>query len=323
MTDLTLSARRFDPVDMSAVAPPAALEVWAFDAILDARFSTFLSYWAAAVAANPSLPVYDVTALRGNPVGFLQRVDAFREGLVRQRVNEAALATFLIFAQGADLDARAAEYNTLRAAGESDASLRLRALLAWENLSIGGSFGGYEYQARSVTPADILDCAVYGYNDAPGVAKGEVRIVLTGTGGQGIVPASILSRVSQRFTGAATRAVRKVNDWPISVAPAAIVPYAVDATLVIPQGADPATVLAAQQAAVMQYAGGRFRIGSFVDASSLSAALVGSNSNAVRAAILRAPFAGPVDLSNPPIIGGGPFDAPLMTSLTLNYEVAA
>ena len=180
MSELILSARRFDMVDLSAVARPDALELWSFDAILAARMNTLLGYWDEARAKDPSLPVFNVSALETDPIKILQRVDAFREGLVRQRVNEAVVSTFLLFAQGADLDARAAEYNTIRAIGETDASLRLRALLAWENLSIGGSFGGYEYQARSVAPSDILDCAVYGHDDAPGVDRGEVRIVLLG-----------------------------------------------------------------------------------------------------------------------------------------------
>lgn len=320
MTDVLLPARRFDVVDIAAVATPAALEAWTFDAILDARFSTFLTYWAQAVAADPTLPMYDVTKLRGNPVGFTQRVDAFREGLLRQRVNEAVLATFLLFAVGADLDARAAEYNTFRAPGESDASLRLRALLAWENLSIGGSYGGYEYQARSVAPSEILDCAVFGH-EAPGVPKGEVRIVVLGAGGRGVASPTLLAKVDQRFNGPDRRSVVKVNDKVVVVA-ANVPSYAIDATLVIPRGADPQVVLDAQRASAAQYAAYRHRIGGFVDAPGILDAIGSDNPRVVQSVKLRAPFTGPVDLSNPPKIGGGPYDAPYCSSISLDWEFA-
>jgi len=316
-----LSTRRFDPVDMSAVPAPAALEEWTFDGILDARFGKFLDIWAQAVAADPTLPLYDVTKLRGNPVGFLQRADALREGLVRQRVNEAVQATFLLFAIGADLDARAAEYNTIRAPGETDASLRLRALLAWENLSIGGSFGGYEYQARSVAPADILDVAVYGHDDAPGIQKGEVRIVALGAGGRGVTPPSLLARINQRFNGHDRRSVVKVNDR-VTVMAANVPAYPIDATLVLPRGADPAVVLKSQRESAWKYAAYQHRIGGFVTPAGVLDAVGSDNPRLVLDVRMRAPFAGQIDLSNPPVIGGGPFDAPVCSGVSLDYEVA-
>lgn len=315
---LLIPSRRFDVVDIGAVATPKAIETWAYEAILAARISTFLGYWNAARARDPSLPAFDVETLETDPAVILQQVDAFREGLVRQRVNDAVLSTFLLFATGADLDARAAEYNTIRAAGEGDASLRLRAILAWENLSIGGSYGGYEYQARSVAPVDILDCAVYGH-EVQGVALGEVRIVVLGNTTRGATAPSVLDRVRQRFAG---REARKVND-KIVVTPAAIRAYEVDATLVLGRGADAAVVRAAQLAATMKYAASRKRIGASVTPSGLLDAIGHDDPNVVQSVEMRAPFSGQIDLSNPPRIGGGAFEAPVCTGVRLDWRFAA
>lgn len=318
MSATLLPSRRFDVVDIGAVARPAALEEWTYRAILDARKAAWLGYWGAAREADPTLPQYDAQSLESDPAIIIQRVDALRETLVRQRVNEAVLATFLLFAVGADLDARAAEYNTIRAAGESDASLRLRAILAWENLSIGGSYGGYEYQARSVAPVDILDVAVYGH-EVQGVARGEVRIVVLGNTPRGATAPSVLDRVRQRFAG---RDARKVNDFVV-VSAAAIRAYEVDATLVLGRGADPDVVRGAQYAATAKYAAARKRIGASVTPSGLLDAIGHDDPNVVQSVEMRAPFSGQVDLSNPPRIGGGAFEAPVCTGIRLDWRFAA
>jgi phage-related baseplate assembly protein len=318
-----LPARRFDVVDMSALPRPDAIETWSFEAILAARIAKFLAYWSEARAIDPELPEYDVDALETDPAKILQRVDAFREGLVRQRVNDAVRATYLLLAQqDADVEARALEYNTVRAPGETLASLKLRALLAWENLSIGGSYGGYEYQARSVAPADILDCVVYGHDDAPGLTRGEVRIVILGAGGRGVTPPALLSRVRARFNGPGRRSSVKVNDL-VTASAANPIGYAIDATLVIPRGADADVVLAEQRRSAARYAAYQHRIGGFVTPSGVLDAIGADNPRVVRDVRMRAPFQGAIDLAAPPRIGGGAYDAPTCTGVTLDVEVAA
>lgn len=317
MTGLLLAGPRFDWINLSAIASPAALEAWSFDAIFAARKQSFVQYWAAEVAKNPALATYNVDRLFSNPLAWSQLVDTLREGLVRQRVNDAVLATMLLFAVKADLDARAAEYRTYRAPGESDDSLRLRAMLAWENLSIGGSYGGYEYQARSAAPADILDVAVYGHEVA-GVAEGEVRVVVLAQGALGVTSPQLLRTVRAQWP----RWMRKVND-NINVVAATIVPYHIDATLVIPHGVDPATVTTAQQTAGAAYASARKIIGGSVTLGGIMGAIGHADPNVLINVEMRAPFSGAIDPAAAPIIGGGPFDVPVCTAFRLNYRVAS
>ncbi len=86
---------RFDQVDYSALALPDAIETWGFDAIIAARMQDYLARWAAKQALDPTLPSYDVDRLESDPAKIVQETDAYREGLIRQRINEAVRATYL------------------------------------------------------------------------------------------------------------------------------------------------------------------------------------------------------------------------------------
>ncbi|QGM46740.1 baseplate J/gp47 family protein [Methylocystis heyeri] len=312
---------RFQTINLANLPAPTALENWTFDAIIAARFQQFLIYWQQAVVQDPSLPTYDVTSLTSNPGSMLQFTDAYREGLVRQRVNEAVLATMLAKAVGTDLDQLAANVGTARASGESDDSLRTRAQLAWENLSKGGSYGGYQYQALSAAPADLAQAAVYGH-EVPGVALGEVRIVLLGAHASGAVPAAALAAVKAQFLGAAGRADRKVNDL-INVVPAELLQYQIKANLLLGQGADGPSVQAAQWAAAAAYASAVQTIGGEVTLGGLMAAIGYNNQpGLVKGVELFLPFSGAIDMNNPPSIGGAPFSAPVCTAINITWSPA-
>ncbi|HDS0509630.1 TPA: baseplate assembly protein, partial [Escherichia coli] len=93
--------------------------------------------------------------LESEPLNIISQAMAFREMLLRQRINEAARACMLSHSRGSDLDNLAANNNTRRlvihpatdtteAVMESDTSLRLRAQSAWDGLSVAGPSGAYE-----------------------------------------------------------------------------------------------------------------------------------------------------------------------------------
>ncbi len=280
----------FAPINLANLPPPAVVQAWAFDAIVNARLTDFTARMQAAGIA------YDTAALEFEPAVKLQETGAYREGLVFQRINEAALATMLAFAAGADLDQVVAAANTARAAGELDASLRARGQLAWEALSQGGTYGGYQYQAISADPVGLAAVAIYGAEVA-GVALGEVCIVCLGAGATGIPAPASLAAVTAAFP----RASRKVNDQ-IVVRPVNPVPWSADATLILADGADPASVVAAQTAALAAFAAGRRTIGGSVSPGSVGAVLGYNAAGLVYDVVVRQPAA---------IVGGGPFDAPI------------
>lgn len=311
------AATRFAQINLQNLPRPAAIDPYSFDAILAARQQYFLGVWATQVASNPSLPTYNVTSLESNPGFWLQSVDTYREGLVRARVNEAVLATSLAYAEGDDLDVVAANSSTLRQSGEGDDSLRARAQLAFEALSFGGSYGGYDYMAWSAAPVDIAQVVTYGH-EVPGVPLGEVRIVLLGAQASGAVPPAAIAAVKAAFP----RSLRKVND-NINIVTAKLVNYAIDATLLLAPGADGPTVQAAQWTQAAAYASARRMIAAPVDFGGVMAAIGANASGLVQGVVMRQPFAGTIDLANPPVIGGGPFDAPICTSISLRYSQGA
>jgi phage-related baseplate assembly protein len=294
---------RFDPLDLSQLAAPDAIRALDFEAVLDARMQDLVARFAAAGVT------YDVGQLETDPAKILQEVDAFRETLVNARINDAVLATSLAKATGHDLEVVAGNYKTARQAGESDDSLRKRAQLAWENLSIGGSYGGYGYQALSAAPAQLGDVAVYGH-ELSAVPKGEVWIVCLGSNPSGVPGSNVLGAVMARVS---PRDVRKVNDnvKVMAITPA---PYIIDATLVIRRGADSAAVIAAQRAQVLAYTVSRRVIAAPATLAGVYAALGGgSGGDYIVDVRLTAPLAN---------VGGGPFQAPICTGIRIVAEVA-
>ncbi len=302
---------RFANLDLSKLPAPWAIRA-TYEGILAARMQDLVARFAAAGVT------YDVGALETDPAKILQEVDSYRELLADQRINEAVLATSLAYATGADLDVIAANFKTVRAAGETDASLRLRAQLAWENLSIGGSYGGYEYQARTVAPVDIADCAVYGHEIAA-VPKGEVRIVLLGATANGAVPLSLLQRVAGALS---PRDIRKVNDQ-INVVQATIVPYTVALTLVLRPGADATAVRDAQYRAVLAYVTSRRAIAAPVTFGGIMAAAGHDDAGYVTDVEMTAPWSGALNISALAPIGGGVFEAPICTGVQMLVRAAS
>ncbi len=292
---------RFLPVDMSSLPAPAAIQALSFEAILDARMAYFQQLWAAAQVTDPTLPNYDAGALESDPVKMLQETDAYRETLVDARINSAVLATSLAYATGNDLTVIGATFETPRQPGEQDGPYRARVQLSFENLSIGGSYGGYRYQALNTAPVQLADVAVYGAEVA-GVAPGEVRIVCLGAGASGVPAPGVLASVKAALT---SRSLRKVNDQ-INVVAANLVPYSVDATIPLrgPNSVAAATALQTATVNLLAYAASRMMISAMVTPFGVGAALSMNSTNRADDVVVRSPSAN---------AGGGPFDVPIMT----------
>ncbi|EQA7448682.1 baseplate assembly protein, partial [Escherichia coli] len=145
-------------VDLSQLPEPAIIAEPDFEAILaDTKAMMIASYPAEQREA-----VSAALELESEPLNVIAQTTAFREMLLRQRVNEGARACMLSHSAGTDLDNLAGNMNTKRltitpatdttdAVMESDTSLRLRAQRAYDGLSVAGPSGAYEYFARSAS----------------------------------------------------------------------------------------------------------------------------------------------------------------------------
>ena len=151
-------------IDLSLLPPPDVVESLDFETLYQEVLGIFRAHMGDQWSA----------LLESDPVVKLMEVMAYRELVMRARVNAAAKASLLAYATGADLDNRAADYGvqrlTIRAANpdavppvtalmESHDALRYRTRLSLEALSVAGSSGAYEYHALS-SSAELVHVSV-------------------------------------------------------------------------------------------------------------------------------------------------------------------
>lgn len=253
-------------IDLSLVTAPDVVETLDYEDILAAMIAELQSRDSAFDALVESDPAYKVL-----------EVCAYRELLIRQRVNDAARSVMLAYAAGVDLDHLAALYGVQRmvvdagdpdaappvpATYESDSALRARILLAPESLSVAGPIGAYKYHALSAD-ADVLDV------DVSSPSPGQVLLTILSATGDGTPDAGLLASVEEAVTA---EDVRPLTDQVLVLA-AAIVPYEVSATLTFFAGPDAETIRQAAQSACSAYVQNSHRLGRDVTLSGLYAAL--------------------------------------------------
>lgn len=138
---------------------PAVVEPLDYEAVL-------ASLKADLSARLPELA--PVLALESEPLVKLLEVAAWRETVLRARINDAARAVMLPWATGSDLDNLAARYDLARLPGEDDERLRRRVLIGYHALSAAGSRQSWMLRALSVS-TDIRQVDVWA--DRPGRVK--------------------------------------------------------------------------------------------------------------------------------------------------------
>lgn len=256
----------FTAVDLSRVSAPDIVEALNFEAI-------FAEMLADLRARDPEFDAL----VESDPAFKILEVAAYRELLLRQRVNEGGRSVMLAYSGGADLDNLGALFGQQRLitdpgdAGaippipptfESDSDFRRRIQLSLEGFSTAGPRGSYVFHALSAS-GDVLDAS------AVSPSPGNVLITVLARSGNGIAGASLLNAVAAALND---DQVRPLTDT-ITVQSATIVEYAITATLYFFAGPDRAVVLASAHAAVAEYAAAQSRLGRDVTLSGIYAAL--------------------------------------------------
>ncbi|MDL5600526.1 baseplate J/gp47 family protein [Bacillus subtilis] len=262
--------KTFTPIDLAQLPDPKVVEQLDYEQILEQRKAALLALWPEAERAEIAARM----ALESDPLNKLLQENAYRELVWRQRVNEAALATLLAKARGADLDQVAANYNVRRlvvtpatdqapAVMEGDDALRERAQMAFEGLSTAGPRNAYVYHARSAD-GRVADAT------AVSPAPAEVVVTVQALAGDGSAPADLLAGVLAVLSD---EDVRPVADR-VTVQGAQILPYSVTATLYLAStGPEAEPILAAAEARCRALVNARRRLGVEVSASAVHAAL--------------------------------------------------
>ena len=259
-------AGSFTAVDLSQLAAPDVVETLDYEVILAAMVADLQSRDPAFTALVESDPAFKIL-----------EVAAYRETLIRQRVNDGAKAVMLAYAGGADLDQIAANYNVERLVLdpgdpdaippvaptlESDTALRRRVQLSFEGFSTAGPVGAYVFHALGADP-DVLDVSV------ASPTPGDVVVSVLSRQGDGTASAGLISAVDAVLS---SDTVRPLTD-NVTVQSATIVTYSVTVVLTVLPGPDGSVVLAQAQAALDAYIAETQRLGRDVTRSGLFAAL--------------------------------------------------
>ena len=132
----------FTPIDLSKLPPPPVVEPLDFEAIRADLLADFIARYpefSAVVESEPVLKLFEAWA--------------YRELLLRQRINDAARSVMIATAGGADLEHLAALFGVERLTGEDDHALRYRSQLAIESFSVAGPAGAYMFHGLSASDA--------------------------------------------------------------------------------------------------------------------------------------------------------------------------
>lgn len=210
-------------IDLSQLPEPEVIENLDFETIYQELLGDFREAMAGEWTAE----------VESDPVLKLLQLAAYRELLLRARINDAARAVMLAYASGADLDQIGAGFNVQRllirpaqpeavppveAQYESDKSLRNRIQLAFEQLSVAGPRNAYIAHALGAD-GRVADAS------ATSPAPCEVLISVLGVEGNGQAPEAVLQAVRLALNA---EDVRPVADR-VTVRSAGIVPYQVKA----------------------------------------------------------------------------------------------
>lgn len=266
--------KTFTPIDLARLPDPDVVEQIDYEQILAERKAYAVSLWPAEQQAE----VAATLAVESEPLTKLLQENAYREMLLRQRVNEASLANMLAKAKGKDLEQLAANVNVERlvvtpgnsaaippivAVMESDESLRERAQMAWEGLSTAGPRNSYILHARSAD-GRVADATA----ESPSPA--EVVVTVQGLTGDGSVDQALLNIVSQYLSDDDRRPVAD----RLTVQSATVLPYQVDAILYLATtGPEAEPIREAAQARLVTFINQRRRLGVEISESAIHAAL--------------------------------------------------
>lgn len=256
----------FTAIDLSRVPAPAVVQTLSAEQILAEMLDDLL-------ARHPEF----TALLESDPAIKLLEVAAYRELLLRQRINEAAQAVMLPYALGTDLDNLGALFGVERLITdpgdatavppvpptyEEDPEFRYRIQLSLEGLSTAGPEGAYIYHSLSAS-GQVLDAS------AISPTPGQVLVTVLSRIGNGVASPELQATV---YAAINAEAVRPLTDY-VQVQSATITQYAIEATLYFYAGPDREVVLANAQAAAEAYAAAQHRLGRDVTLSGIYAAL--------------------------------------------------
>jgi len=241
----------FTPIDLSKLPAPDVIETLDFENLLTDYINDFN-------ARNPNY----ATLLESDPAIILMQVVAYREMLLRARINEAAKANMLAYATKGDLDNLAAFFGVERLEDETDERLRKRTQLALEGFSTAGPVGAYIFHSLSASN-EVKSVSVKSPN------PGEVLVTILSNIGDGTVGQELIDTVLAKLN---EDDIRPLTDL-VSVQGAEIINYQVEAVITVYSGPSSAIVETEANDALQKFISDRHEIGRVIAISGIYDAL--------------------------------------------------
>lgn len=239
-------------IDLSLLSPPEVVKNLDFEIILKEGLDDFYKRMDEVVPNYPRL-------LESDPAMKLAEAFAYREMIIRNDANKQALAVLLAYAEGSDLDHKAAERNLQRRiispatentpeVKESNDSLRKRVQLAPEGQTTAGSEGSYIFHGLNADPR-VKDIYPYAPLDEASNPTGICNIYVLSNESDGTASEDLLNVVSAALNA---KSIRPLTDKPI-IYSASILNYSIDAEIFIDEGPDENIVLDSCYKAAQEY----------------------------------------------------------------------
>lgn len=259
--------------DLSALSAPDIIETLDYESILAERKATLVSLFPSDEQSD----VEATLALESEPAVKQLEENAYREVLLRNRVNDAAKAVMIQYANDADLDNLAANFDVERltitpadetaappvdAVMESNDDLRSRIPRSLAALSVAGPTAAYKYNALSAD-GRVLDAGV----TSP--LPMHVLVSIVSRTGDGTAEADLISIVDAALNDEDVRPVCDI----VTVQSAEIVNYQITAKLYVSKNTDKQLTIAAAVAAAQAYATAKHKTDKDIARSAIFAAL--------------------------------------------------
>lgn len=260
-------------LDLSTLPAPKIIEELNFETIYNNRKTRFINLYPL----NQQTELRKTLALESEPIAKLLQEASYQELLLRQRINEAALAVMVAYSNGEDLDNLSAIFNVKRLIVqqadntitppieqimESDLDLQNRTPEAFEGLSVAGPRGAYRFFAKSAD-GRVLDAEVL--SPAPCY----VTIVILSRENTGIASQELLTIVSAEVNDEERRPIAD----RVTVQSAKIINYQIEANIYLDPYPEAEPIKAAAIENLKVFINNKHRIGIRINRSAIMSAL--------------------------------------------------
>lgn len=245
-------------IDLSSLPPPDVVETIDFETIFEQRKAAFLALYPIDQRSE----LVATLGMESEPITKLLQENAYREILLRQRINDAAKAVMLAYARGADLDNLTALMGVKRLESETDTRLRYRAQMEFETTTVAGSSGSYI--AHTLAASNLVkDVTV----TSP--VPGQVLVTVLSSQGNGLADQVLLQTVNEYLS---SESRRPLTDQVI-VESASIINFSISATIHTFPGPSASKIIEIAKESIADYVAKNTLLGHDITISGIYASL--------------------------------------------------